>query len=175
MLGDYAVGKTSLLNRFLGGGFQPEYIPTIKTSISEREFRFPNYLFRLVVWDMGGERTFNKVRRDYCSNAQAAIIVYDVCRPASFESVEEWYRGMDKSVAHKPVVVWLVGNKVDLNENRLVDEEEAKKKAEKLGFGYMETSAKSGENVEALFTSILRDLIKVRLDEVRRDLRAERG
>jgi len=168
-LGDNAVGKTSLLNRFLRGEFRPEYIPTIKTSISEKEFRFSKCLVRLMLWDTDGEAISDEVGRDYCTNAQAAVIVYDVCRLTSLKGAEKWYRTMTKYTDKKPVV-WLVGNKLDLKENRVVDRAEAEKIARELGLGYMETSVKTGENVEALLTSVLRDLIRTRLDEVKKGL-----
>ncbi len=190
LLGDYAVGKTSLLNRFLRGEFQPEYIPTIGTEISEKEFRFSSCIIRLMLWDLGGEKEFSEVREEYCANAQAAIIVYDICRPASFKSVEEWYMGMSELANSEPKpfflvkrnvkvaagsaadvpIVWLVGNKLDLKENRVVDRSVAEEKAKKLGSNYMEVSAKTGENVDALFTSILRSLIELRLSTIKKEL-----
>jgi small GTP-binding protein len=166
MLGDNAVGKTSLLHRYLRGEFKPEYVPTIKTSIYEKEFKFPNYIVRLLLWDLGAESEFNEIRKEYCADARAAIIVYDVCRPSSFKSVDDWYRRIAESASDK-LIIWLVGNKIDLEGNRLVDKGAVEKKTKELGIGYMEVSAKTGENIEVLFTSILKDLIKARLNEIR--------
>jgi len=168
MLGDNAVGKTSLLNRFLRGEFQPEYIPTMEVNISEKEFTFSKYTVKLLFWDANGKEVLDKDAANYFGNAKAAIIVYDVCRPSSLTFAEEQYRRLVETLGYKPVV-WLVGNKRD-QENRMVDRALAEGKAGVLGIGYIETSAKTGENVEELFMAVLRDLVKARLGEVKRVL-----
>lgn len=168
MLGDSAVGKTCLLDRFLRGEFQPEYVPTAEVSISEKEFAFSKYTVKLLFWDVNGKEVLGKSAESYCGNAKAAIIVYDVCRPGSMAFAEEQYRRLVETLGYRPVV-WLVGNKADL-EKRLVDREAAEEKARVLGLGHIETSAKTGENVEELFTAVLRDLLRARLEEVERVL-----
>jgi small GTP-binding protein len=169
LLGDYAVGKTSILNRFLQNEYNPEYIPTISTNILEKKFRFQNYLIRLMLWDTTGERELNEMRREFCANTHVCLIVYDICRLSSFKNIEEWYRILLDSINYKPTI-WVVGNKIDLNNSRVVKKEEVKKKAEELTFNYIEVSAKTGENIRILFMSILKDLLKARLNEVKRKL-----
>jgi small GTP-binding protein len=166
LLGDYAVGKTCLLHTYLRGFFQPEYVPSVRTSVFEKEYSFTNYKIKLFFWDVCGERVLDDSRKACYANAQAFIIVYDVCRPPSLKAVEEWC-GMVRSTVSNPII-WLVGNKIDLKDSRLVSREEAEGKARSLGVSYIEVSAKTGENVEALFRYVLRDLVKARLEYVRK-------
>jgi len=168
MVGDYAVGKTSLLHSYLRRTYKPEYVPTVKAEISEKVFSFPNYVFKVYYWDTPGMSLLDEASKEFYAKAQAAIMVYDVSRKNSLEVVEKQYRSMIDFLGTQPVT-WLVGNKIDLKE-RCVDRSEAERKAKELNSSYIETSAKTGENVDVLFTSVLRDLVRVRLSEVKKSL-----
>ncbi len=167
MLGDSAVGKTSILSRFLRDEFHPEYVPTTEISISEREFTFPKYLVKLSFWDANRD-VVGEAFRDYCGNAKALLVVFDVCRASSLNFAEEQYRKAVETLGYRPSA-WLVGNKAD-QKGRKVNAAEAEGKAKLLGVNYIETSAKTGENVEELFKAVLRGVVKLRLEEVERAL-----
>lgn len=168
LLGDYAVGKTCLLNRFLQGDFKVEYVPTVKANIHEKEFRFPNYVFRLFYWDTAGMYVLDESSAELLAGAHAVILVYDVSRSNSLAVAERQYEAVKGRCDSKPII-WLVGNKIDLKD-RSVDRSKAEKMARELGFSYIETSAKTGENVSKLFNGVFRDLVKARLSEVKRKL-----
>jgi len=167
MLGDSAVGKTSILSRFLRDEFRSEYVPTVEISISEREFAFSKGLFKLSFWDANRDVVAGAFR-DYCGNAKALLVVFDVCRPSSLAFAEEQCRKAMETLGYRPAA-WLVGNKKDQG-GRKVDAAEAEGKAKLLGVNYIETSAKTGENVEELFKAVLRGVVKLRLGEVERAL-----
>jgi small GTP-binding protein len=179
-LGANAVGKTSLLVRHLSGGFQQEYIPTISTNISEKIYNFSDFSLKLLFWERGDEPASGDELKEFLANTQffantqGVAIVYDICRPASLKAAEQHYKTMIKYVRNKPVV-WLVGNKVDLKHLRRVDRALAEEKAKELGAGYIETSAKTGENVDTFFNQFLKGLIRARLMEVKRQLEEKTG
>ena len=164
MLGEYAVGKTSLVKRYLYDSFSPEYYPTLNVNISEKLLRFSKCDVRLVIWDVAGQEGFEGVRRSYFKNADVAVLVYDVSRPETLKSLDDWYASLEDVAGYVPAVV--AGNKVDIEE-RLVDREEGEGYAKIKGFDYVETSAKTGLNVKELFTRALKSAILNKLRAVK--------
>jgi small GTP-binding protein len=154
--GEGAVGKTTLVNRYVTGVFERDYKTTIGsqfavklTHISPPE---PEYAvgIKLQCWDVAGQARFKAVRKMYYSGAAGIILVYDVTRRRSFTELSKWIKEADESIGIRvPIVV--VGNKTDLPD-RAVPSAEAKRWAEDQGFLYMESSAKTGEGVADMFT-----------------------
>ena len=154
--GEGAVGKTTLVNRYVTGVFERDYKTTIGsqfavklTHISPPE---PEYAvgIKLQCWDVAGQARFKAVRKMYYSGAAGIILVYDVTRRRSFTELSKWIKEADESIGLRvPIVV--VGNKTDLPD-RAVPSAEAKRWAEDQGFLYMESSAKTGDGVADMFT-----------------------
>ncbi|MFQ5833079.1 MAG: GTP-binding protein [Candidatus Thorarchaeota archaeon] len=154
--GEGAVGKTTLVNRYVTGVFERDYKTTIGsqfavklTHISPPE---PEYAvgIKLQCWDVAGQARFKAVRKMYYSGAAGIILVYDVTRRRSFTELSKWVAEADESIGVRvPMIV--VGNKIDLPD-RAVPPTEAKKWAEDQGFLYMESSAKTGDGVADMFT-----------------------
>lgn len=170
VIGDVAVGKTSLINRYFKEEFNPEYFPTIGANVHENRINFDGFTIKFTVWDVSGDKRFGDVVMEYYANAHAAVLVFEVSRKDSFSDIGQWYREAVRLMQEEPLI-YVAGNKVDLGAVRLVSEEEAKKKAESLNAAYFELSAKSGQNVDALFTSILKGLLRKRLKEIRMRLK----
>jgi len=154
--GEGAVGKTTLVNRYVTGVFERDYKTTIGsqfavklTHISPPE---PEYSvgIKLQCWDVAGQARFKAVRKMYYSGAAGIILVYDVTRRRSFTELSKWVAEADESIGTRVPMV-LVGNKIDLPD-RAVPSSEAKKWAEDQGFLYMESSAKTGDGVADMFT-----------------------
>ena len=151
VVGDFAVGKTSLCKRFALGSFKEDYKPTIGVDIYSSRFEIPNKAkVVLNIWDTAGQERFRKLYPKYYKGAKAALVVYDITSRPTFESVPEWVNSIRKNVGDIPIV--LVGNKADLEPYRRVKKEEGEEMAKKLDLGsFIETSAKSGENVDKPF------------------------
>ncbi len=154
--GEGAVGKTTLVNRYVTGSFERDYKTTIGSQFAVKlTYIYPpesEYAvgIKIQAWDVAGQARFAAVRKMYYSGAAGVILVYDVTRRRSFTELEKWVKEADESIgARVPMVV--VGNKIDLPD-RMVSPEEAKKWAEDHGFLYMESSAKTGEGVADMFT-----------------------
>lgn len=158
--GDGAVGKTSMVHRFVDDRFETDYKGTIGTSIMKKECEFEGLKskVRFVIWDLAGQSQFKRVRYSYVANAEAGIIVFDVTRRDTFENIKLWY---DESIEiSKNIALMLVGNKIDLEDSRIVSTAEGEELAKKLGLGYIETSAKTGENIEDAFRMLALQIVK---------------
>ncbi|MHA1144365.1 MAG: GTP-binding protein [Candidatus Helarchaeota archaeon] len=161
ILGDGAVGKTSLIRRFIEKTFKEDYKSTIGVGILTKQYQLSDAVsVTLNLWDLAGQKMFLKVRQKYLGGAQCGCLVYDVTRRDTFENIDSWVSEIeDIRKSTKNFALILVGNKIDLP-NRVVTIEEGKAKAEALNIPYIETSAKSGENVDKTFGSLCYLLIK---------------
>jgi len=156
VIGEGAVGKTTLVNRYVTGTFERDYKTTIGsqfavklTHISPPEAEYATGI-KIQAWDVAGQARFKAVRKMYYSGAAGIIIVFDVTRRRSFTELSKWIQEADESIGTR-VPILLVGNKTDLPD-RAVPSDEAKKWAEDNGFLYLESSAKTGEGVADMFT-----------------------
>ncbi len=154
--GEGAVGKTTLVNRYVTGVFERDYKTTIGSQFAVKLTHIsppdPEYAvgIKLQCWDVAGQARFKAVRKMYYSGAAGIILVYDVTRRRSFTELSKWVVEADESIGVRvPMIV--VGNKIDLPD-RAVPSTEAKKWAEDQGFLYMESSAKTGDGVADMFT-----------------------
>jgi small GTP-binding protein len=158
--GDGAVGKTTLVQKFVEERFSEDYLATIGANIMKKEYKLPGeeVTCQFSIWDLAGQDLFKRARKSYFSNAAAGIIVFDVTRKATFEHVKNWM--LEFQVVGKVIPIVLVGNKVDLVENREVTQDEAEVLAKELNISYIETSAKMGSNVEEVFEMLAYFLVK---------------
>jgi len=156
-LGDGAVGKTSCIRRYTEDSFSERYIATIGTTFALKtlDVELPTgstVTARVVLWDLAGQPTYNELRRRYMAGASMAIIVYDVTRPQTFLDIGEWYT---KLITVCPnAVVAVVANKID-RPDRLVPPEAGTMVHKWLDVLHYQTSAKTGENVNTLFTDLV--------------------
>lgn len=155
LVGNYNVGKTSLIVRFVQNLFQDSYHSTIGVEISKKDMELSEEtIINFAIWDIGGQITqMAPYRRRFYEGAQSAFIVIDRTRQDNLKSVDLWYNEIKKYVG-KDIDVILVGNKSDVVETIEISEESIKVVAEEKGFHYILTSAKTGENVHDLFLYI---------------------
>ncbi|MHA1884796.1 MAG: GTP-binding protein [Promethearchaeota archaeon] len=167
LIGDEGVGKTSMVQRYVHDIFKKDYKATIGTFISKKECRFHELetSVRFMIWDLAGQQQFSRLWPDYLTDSRAGIIVYDITNRTSFENVRNWYKIISE-VASPNLVLILVGNKVDLADSRTVSSEEGLKLGEKLGIPYMETSAKTNENINDVFEWVALQIINKNIDIV---------
>ncbi|MHA2007672.1 MAG: GTP-binding protein [Promethearchaeota archaeon] len=155
LIGDYNVGKTSLILRFVENSFKDSYHSTIGVEISQKSLDLSEGTkISFVIWDIGGQITqMAPYRKRFYSGANSAFLVIDRTRSNLSASVERWYNEIKKYVSSTLQII-LIGNKSDLTDEIVVSEEEIKLIADKFGFNYILTSAKTGENVVDSFLYI---------------------
>ncbi|MFX1469984.1 MAG: GTP-binding protein, partial [Promethearchaeota archaeon] len=168
LIGDSGVGKTSMAQRYVHGIFKADYKATIGTYISKKECKFKELdtSVRFMIWDLAGQSQFERLWPDYLTDSRAGIIVFDITNRDSFKNVKKWYDIITR-VALPYIVLILVGNKVDLNNSRVVSAEEGMELAKELGIYYMETSAKTNENIEDVFEWIALQIINLNIEEIK--------
>lgn len=163
ILGDAAVGKTSLINQFVEGAFQEDYKPTLGANIVRKDVNLEevNAQIRLIMWDLAGQEKYNVIRSMYFQGCVGALVVYDITRFQTFENVEsKWLKDFKKYVKREGAYI-LIGNKIDLNDQRSVAEEKGKELAEKIqASDFIETSAKFGDNVEKAFKNLVFQILR---------------
>ena len=155
LTGDFQVGKTSLIKRFVENLFSESYISTIGVEISKKTVVMDeDTKINFILWDIGGQiSSMAPYRHRFYEGASAAFIVIDRTRSNNLESVNRWYKEILDAVSlNIPVVI--VGNKSDLQDELVITEEEIKIVAKELGFHYILTSALTGENVNEAFLYI---------------------
>ena len=152
LLGDFAVGKTSLVRRFVDGQFDDQYLSTIGVKISRKMVEMPGVTLKMLVWDLAGGDDFQGVGKSYLRGAVAALIVCDVTRR---KTLDAFARYAEQMRAQNPNAILLfAGNKIDLVEEREVMDVELQALSESLNGRYLDTSAKTGFQVELAFQQI---------------------
>ncbi len=151
LFGPGGVGKTSLLLRYIKDYFSNDLKKTIGSNFLIKDVELDGKTIRLLLWDIGGQPQFHKLRTIYFKGSNAALGVFDLSSSQSLLKIPGWISSIKKTVK-KAIPMVLIGNKADLE--REVDRLEAEDLAKKLNCEYMETSAKTGENVELVFEKI---------------------
>ena len=157
LVGDGAVGKTSLRKQYLGQGFDTDYMSTMGADFALHDTTIENTEIRWQIWDLAGQPVFKDVVRAYYTKIFGGVLVYDVTRRQTFENVEKWLNDMrGHSGREEKVPVVLLANKIDLREEgaETVTTDEGKKLADSLGVPFIETSAKSGDGVDEAFEKL---------------------
>ena len=169
LLGDGAVGKTSLKRRFIYKTFDPLEQMTIGADFARITLELKDFQIVLQIWDIAGQARYKEIASSYYSGAKGAMIAFDVTRESTFQSIPKWISVLVDNAGKIPFM--LVGNKIDLVDQRVVSrkrgEEYAKQLSEWLGWDvpYIETSAKTGENVEESFLILANNVLDVALSK----------
>jgi len=165
IIGDAAVGKTSLINRFVGAKFKEDYRPTLGANLLrqnvEIEVDAKQFLCTLVIWDIAGQSRFELIRSLYFKGSVAGCLVYDCTRPTTFENIKNiWLNELLINTGSTLSFV-LIGNKIDLKDSQSVLKEEGMELAQEINATeFIETSAKTGENVIHAFKSLSIQILK---------------
>ncbi|KAM6165746.1 ras-related protein Rab-26 [Erethizon dorsatum] len=158
LVGDSGVGKTCLLVRFKDGAFLAgTFISTVGIDFRNKVLDVDGMKVKLQIWDTAGQERFRSVTHAYYRDAHALLLLYDVTNKASFDNIQAWLTEIQE-YAQDDVVLMLLGNKVDSAQERVVKREDGEKLAKEYGLPYMETSAKTGINVDLAFTAIAKEL-----------------
>ncbi|XP_015273755.1 PREDICTED: ras-related protein Rab-17 [Gekko japonicus] len=160
LLGSSSVGKTSLAYRYVKKDFQ-DSLPTVGCSFFNQCVTLDATTVKLEIWDTAGQEKYHSVCHLYYRGANAALLVYDITRKESFEKAKVWLSELEKEFLQNEIVIILVGNKLDLSEEREVTIEEAKEFAKTNCILYTETSAKSDYQVTELFVTLAHELLEL--------------
>ena len=159
LLGEGAVGKSSLVLRFVRGQFFDYQESTIGAAFLTQTVALNDTMVKFEIWDTAGQERYHSLAPMYYRGAAAAIVVYDITSPDSFARAKSWVRELQRQ-GNPNIVIALAGNKSDLASKRKVEPDEARQYAEENNIMFMETSAKTASNVNELFVQIARKLPK---------------
>jgi len=168
MIGDSGVGKSSVLERFVDDTYNESFISTIGIDFRIRTIYQDDKIIKLQIWDTAGQERYHSITSSYYRGAQGVILVYDVTDRSTFDKLSTWLTNSNTYAKDKCFTL-LIGNKIDLVNKRQVSYETAKQFADENGLDYIETSAKSGNNVENAFLTCA-SRIKDKVIEYRKQL-----
>ncbi|KAN0035994.1 hypothetical protein ACTA71_005292 [Dictyostelium dimigraforme] len=157
IIGDSAVGKSNLLNRFTRNEFAEKTKATIGVDFGTKSIEIDNKIITAQCWDTAGQERFRAVTSGYYRGAVGAMIVYDITSKISFKNVTRWLNEL-REMAEQDILIMMVGNKSDLEMSREVPTKEAQAFAESNKISFLETSALSSTNVNQSFERLLTDI-----------------
>ena len=156
LLGDSSVGKSCIMDRYINNNFQEYSEVTIGASFGTKDISINGNKLRFEMWDTAGQERYKSLTPMYYRNAMGAIVVYDITNKETFINAESWVQEIIRQRGDECKII-LVGNKCDLEEERKVDKEIQEKNP---NIKYMETSAKSGLNIEKIFMNLAEKIEK---------------
>ena len=124
-----------------------------------KTYKINKHLFKIEIWDTAGQERYKSITAVYYKGAKGALVVYDTTDKSTFENIDKWMLEI-KDKTSKDIKLMVIGNKIDLKDEREVKNEEALKKAESLGIPLMETSALDATNVKEAFHDLLKEIYK---------------
>ena len=158
LLGDCAVGKSCLLLRYCENSFQESHLATIGLDFRLKTITLENNRkIRIQIWDTAGEDRFRSITRNYYKGAHGIVLIYDVTDQQSFQHIKDWVDKI-KEESNEGVIIYLVGNKIDLIDKRIITNADGNKLAEEIKIKYYETSAKDSTGVKEVFENLVKDM-----------------
>ena len=155
LIGEAAVGKSCLMRRFVEDKYD-EVAPTLGMDLRTKAVTVDRHKIKLQIWDTAGMEKFRSITRSYLRIAAGILLVFNISDRLSFRQIPNWLDDIKLVTGEEPVIV-LVGSQVD-KKYRQVGRTEAEEFANEKGMEYIETSAKTGQNVDALFTTITKEI-----------------
>ena len=171
IVGEAGVGKSNLLLRYVYDSFKEDYQLTIGVEFGEKLVKYNNKTYKIQIWDTAGQEQFRSITRAYFKSSICSFVVYDITNRETFENVKHWVEDC-RNYMPKNVLIFLVGNKSDLEEQRKISVDEGEELADSFGLSFFETSAKNNVNVNSIFGKSLEEIVK-RIDSNYYDLNDE--
>ena len=163
ILGDSSVGKTTLLLKYVDGYFPTIYVATIGVEFKVKKINVNGIDLNLQIWDTAGQERFRGVTRNFMKGADGIIYAYDITKKSSFDSLKNWIiQSEESTVGFKKIII---GNKTDLESERVVSKEAFQKFCQNKNIQGMEVSAKNGNNVDKCFELIAKLIIEGKTKE----------
>ena len=164
LLGNMAVGKSSIMYRFTEDNFNVNIMGTAGIDIRKKVIKINDTDMNLMIYDTAGHDRFRQITKSQYKGARGIIVIYDVTDRKAFESVTDWMDHI-KTNADSDVEIVLVGNKIDMT-NRAINEEEGKELAKKYNVPFIETSALTGYNIEKTFTTLVQSIVDKEMKKI---------
>jgi small GTP-binding protein len=159
IVGASGVGKTAIVNQLVNKTFKEQGTPTIGVEFKSYGLQADNENIKLQIWDTAGQERFRSVSKAYFRNALGAVLVFDLTQKSSYDELNVWINDLNQLCAPNAFIL-LVGNKSDLNEDRVITENEARETATRYGLEYLETSAKTGDNISESFVRLGQGILR---------------
>ena len=163
LMGDSQVGKTSLLLNYTEHIFPEEHIATIGVEYKDKYIIKDNYNIRLQIWDTAGQERFRSITKSIYRNANGVLFVYDITNKESFANIKNWIKDLQN--VGNDIKGIIVGNKIDLDPERIIDKKDLEEMANKYQMPFIETSAKQNTFVNDAFNLIIDELLKDKTEE----------
>ena len=178
LLGDGAVGKTAIRERYLGRGFKTQHLMTVGADFAAKDMTISyngrDYSVVFQIWDLAGQKRFQEIRSRFYLGTNAGICVFDITRPESFQHIPQWLDELWKHNGATPpyIPIIIIGNKSDLRDKNSIPIKKAEEychalsaRTEKFGYKvhYIETSALTGVNIDDAFDKIGKLILKHQL------------
>ena len=165
VLGDISVGKTSFINRFIENKFILEHKCTLNAENYRKTIRIDNSTIAdLTIWDTAGEERFRAFTKTFYNDAHGAFIMFDITNKNSFNKIESWIKDVQE-IAPPDCVIMIIGNKTDLNHNRVIEFNQLRELSEKYKTLFSEVSAKIGSNIALAFEQLTFKIIEKQKEE----------
>ena len=159
MLGDSQTGKTCIVSTFNGIKFNDKNISSIGVDFLVKEIKMNNGIkLKLKIWDTAGQEMYHSMALNCLKSALGIIYIFDVTNKNTLNSINKWVKDVNETIDAEKIPSVLVGNKIDLDDEREVTFEEGKNLADQYGFNYIETSAKTGTNINELFIELAENI-----------------
>jgi len=164
LLGNSNVGKSSLFLRFVDDIWNDTFVPTIGVDFKIKTFEIDEKKIKMQIWDTAGQERFKNIISSYYRGAHGILLTFDVTDKESFKNLSNWLIEIEKN-GNKNVLKLLIGNKIDLEDKRVISYNQGKEFADTYGLKYIETSAKKNKNVKEAFETLGRDLMAMNIDK----------
>ena len=163
IVGDYSVGKSTLISKFVENRFRDQYIPTLGVNISRKSLDINDSHIDLMIWDIAGQDQFLNVRQRFYQESEGYFIVFDTTRRSSLEHIGRWYREVLKYIETDTTPFVIVANKIDLKDDVVCNDDEIISTLIENEMNVkmiIKTSAKDGTNVEYAFKILGKTILK---------------
>ena len=159
LVGDSFVGKTNIMSKYLKNEFHEDSKATVGVEFGSKQFKIEGHTIKAQIWDTAGQERYKSITSAYYKGAKGAFVVYDITRKESFDSIDKWINDLYSS-ADKKLTIVVIGNKNDLEDQRIITKEQGQEKANKLNIAFMETSALTGNNLDKAFEMMINEIYK---------------
>jgi len=160
LLGDCSVGKTCILLSYIEDTFTENHVSTIGVDYKIKIFDYQktSELIKLQIWDTAGQDKFRAITKNYFRGSDGILLIYDTTCSKSFKNVRKWISQIKEALADEACIV-LVGNKIDLEDKREVEKNEAQELSNEYNIKFIEVSAKNNKNIDVAFKALVDEMM----------------